>query len=157
MKGTKKWNQPLFSYVKGMIEYDLGTEISDLKYVSIARPGWILGRPEDKSTGFQGWIEKKAVNWKWLLNTKYAVHRNDISKAMIFTLINNDYFTKKPNNETVENNDKLQKLWILENQTIKKYADLYNQQMNELGVPCDDFPATDKNNKDSKKDNKQNT
>mmetsp|Transcript_44327 Transcript_44327/g.71007 ORF Transcript_44327/g.71007 Transcript_44327/m.71007 type:complete len:311 (+) Transcript_44327:94-1026(+) len=82
---SKAWNQPLFSWVKGCIEKDL-QKVDGLEFVNAARPGFIAGRPDSN-----GWLEDVANYFAdSLVKTKMAVHRDDISVAMVYTVLNEE-------------------------------------------------------------------
>eukprot|EP01084_Bolivina_argentea_P176501 305422_1 len=82
---SKAWNQALFSFVKGSVEKDLQT-INGIEFVNSCRPGFIAGRP-GKYGGFQGFVEKIGNSFPSFLNTSYAVHRDDIATAMVYTIL----------------------------------------------------------------------
>jgi len=86
---SKQWSQALFSYIKGCIERDL-QKIDGIEFVNSVRPGFIAGRPSGSQTGY-GWMESVANYFAdSLVKTKMAVHRDDISAAMVYSILNED-------------------------------------------------------------------
>ena len=123
MNESKGTFQPLFSWVKGCIERDI-SRIEELDYVSTFRPGGIVGRPLDKSQpGIAGWLEKQMTKYQdRLRNTNGFVHRDDISKAMVHSILtkdNNDGKYKEANKYNIT---------IFENEDIKIKSKQYDSE-----------------------------
>ena len=118
VKQTKKkqWNQMLFSWVKGCVERDL-SNMKQFECFSSVRPGFIWGRPKSSwASGVNGWIEKTLNKWPSVPSRGFAVHRDDIAKAMVYDIIN----------------DNIKGNIIHENADIKKTARKYDTQLKAL-------------------------
>ena len=90
IKTKKGIFQARFSWIKGCVERDL-CSINQFKYVSTFRPGVIVGRPSNNSW-FEKQLNKNANKYK---NWKGFIHRNDISKSIVYCLLNMDNNNQK--------------------------------------------------------------
>lgn len=111
----KKWNQALFSWVKGRVEADLQM-IDGFECVSSMRPGWIAGRPRSNNMGKMASLGADIGEYlgPHLIKTKLAVHRDDISTAMVHSILDDSC---------------KESMLICENEDIKEQAQKYRQYL----------------------------
>lgn len=97
------FGQPMFSFVKGCTERDLGAiqKFVDEGGVTVVRPAMILGR----STPYPGatrYVEAFFnTKWgSWISKTSAAVHQDEIAKALVHSVV-----TQPPGNKILENQE----------------------------------------------------
>jgi len=116
---SKGFFQPMFSWVKGSIERDLQKEMD---FVVTARPGGIGGRPNGNSFG-----DKLINNIPYLMHTSLGIHRDDISKALVYSMLNE---TEEKDGKKEEKDSKT--FLILETNDLKKVARKYDEYLKSI-------------------------
>eukprot|EP00953_Heterococcus_sp_UTEX-ZZ885_P027991 14951-Heterococcus_DN1.PRE.3 len=72
--------QPMFSFVKGSVERDLGGVPGFTRGVTAVRPGMILGRKGVYNEHLENFVNGRFGSW--LGNTAFAVQSDDIARAL---------------------------------------------------------------------------
>lgn len=93
--------QPMFSYVKGRIERDLG-QVEGIVQMTAVRPGAILGRQE-ALPGYMKSMET-ALNGlgPWLRQTRFGIDVDDIAKAMVASILSTGHGIEVLENEQIK-------------------------------------------------------
>jgi hypothetical protein len=77
--------QPMFSFVKGSVERDLGGVPGFTRGVTAVRPGMILGRKGVYNEHLENFVNGRFGSW--LGNTAFAVQSDDIARALVQSVV----------------------------------------------------------------------